>query len=249
MQTAAKWNIKHNKHTGQPQDFMKRRSVQRLKPRKQAWISPESARETASFHKNHPDKQRGRLVLRNINPFSVWSLENRHEYHQNHRQEHIMTLRADVHMSAFNWPSVVTWLIIRTDRHPTIESQSKISVAASFVGSKYFHATENISIQWNWTKLWKLDFPTFFYNTSKNISILWKRFNFYQCENLRKRDTCTLSIWEQAIDLCRIKHESKNSSRLGLFTDLPCTEDWTCKTVTRTDKQHMANRSFILNLF
>ena len=38
----------------------------------------------------------------------------------------------------------------------------------------YFHTTENISILWNWTKLWKLDFPTFFYN----ISILWKRSNF-----------------------------------------------------------------------
>ena len=112
---------------------------------------------------------------------------------------------------------------------------------------EYFHTTENISILWNWTKLWKLDIPTFFYNIPKNISILWKRSNFYQCENLRKRDTCAL--WEQAIDLCRIKHESNNVSRLGLLTDLPCTEDWTCKTVTRTDKQHMANRSFILNLF
>ena len=32
---------------------------------------------------------------------------------------------------------------------------------------EYFHTTEYISIQWNWTKLWKLDFPTFFYNISK----------------------------------------------------------------------------------
>ena len=32
---------------------------------------------------------------------------------------------------------------------------------------EYFHTTENISIPWNWTKLWKLDFPTFFYNISK----------------------------------------------------------------------------------
>ena len=27
---------------------------------------------------------------------------------------------------------------------------------------KYFHTTEYISILWHWTKLWKLDFPTFF---------------------------------------------------------------------------------------
>ena len=31
----------------------------------------------------------------------------------------------------------------------------------------YFHTTDNISILWNWTKLWKLDFPTFFYNIYK----------------------------------------------------------------------------------
>ena len=38
---------------------------------------------------------------------------------------------------------------------------------------EHFHTTENISILWNWTKLWKLDFATFFYNISK----LWKRSN------------------------------------------------------------------------
>ena len=31
----------------------------------------------------------------------------------------------------------------------------------------YFLTTENISILWNWTKLWKLDFPTFFCNIHK----------------------------------------------------------------------------------
>ena len=32
---------------------------------------------------------------------------------------------------------------------------------------EYFHTTENISVLWNWTKLWKLDFSNFFYNISK----------------------------------------------------------------------------------
>ena len=32
---------------------------------------------------------------------------------------------------------------------------------------EYFHITVNISILWNWTKLLKLDFPTFFYNICK----------------------------------------------------------------------------------
>ena len=35
---------------------------------------------------------------------------------------------------------------------------------------EYFHTTENISILWNWAKLWKMDFPTFFYNISKIFS-------------------------------------------------------------------------------
>ena len=36
----------------------------------------------------------------------------------------------------------------------------------SKVFPEYFHTTENISTLWNWTKLWKLDFPTIFYNMS-----------------------------------------------------------------------------------
>ena len=37
----------------------------------------------------------------------------------------------------------------------------------STVFLKYLHTMENISIVWNWTKLWKLDFPTLFYDISK----------------------------------------------------------------------------------
>ena len=32
---------------------------------------------------------------------------------------------------------------------------------------EYFHTTDNISILRNWTKLWKLDFQTFFYHIRK----------------------------------------------------------------------------------
>ena len=32
---------------------------------------------------------------------------------------------------------------------------------------EYFHTPADISVPWNWTKLWKLDFPSFFYNISK----------------------------------------------------------------------------------
>ena len=34
---------------------------------------------------------------------------------------------------------------------------------------EYFTTTENMCMVWNWTKLWKLDFPTFFYNVSKKF--------------------------------------------------------------------------------
>ena len=95
--------------------FAKHKSVQRLKPRNQAWISPESTRETASFHQNHPDKQRGRVDLRNIKPCepSV-SLD----YQLSH----------DITLHPHAWRD-------HPDIHPTIEPQSRISVAVSFVGS------------------------------------------------------------------------------------------------------------------
>ena len=39
---------------------------------------------------------------------------------------------------------------------------SYISQNISRVFLEYFHTTENISMLWDWTKLWKLDFPAFF---------------------------------------------------------------------------------------
>ena len=50
-----------------------------------------------------------------------------------------------------------------SSRHICIRSISRIFP----YHGKYFHTTDNISILWHWTKLWKLDFPTFFYNISK----------------------------------------------------------------------------------
>ena len=52
---------------------------------------------------------------------------------------------------------------------------------------EYFYSTDNISMLWNWTKLWKLDFPTFFYN----ISILWKR-SYFPSDYERKTFTVPL---------------------------------------------------------
>ena len=43
-----------------------------------------------------------------------------------------------------------------------------------------YHAKKNISILWNWTKLWKLDFPTFFSNISK-IFPYYGRGPIFQC--------------------------------------------------------------------
>ena len=37
----------------------------------------------------------------------------------------------------------------------------------SRISPEYLHTTESIFILWNWTKLWKLDSPTFFYNIYK----------------------------------------------------------------------------------
>ena len=42
---------------------------------------------------------------------------------------------------------------------------------------EYFHTTENIPIPWNWTKLWILDFPKFFYSSSR-IFLCWGGPNF-----------------------------------------------------------------------
>ena len=44
---------------------------------------------------------------------------------------------------------------------------------------EYFHTMENISILWKWTKLWKLNFPTFVLQYFHNTSSLWKRYNLF----------------------------------------------------------------------
>ena len=47
--------------------------------------------------------------------------------------------------------------------------------------TQYFHTTENISIVRNWTKLWKLDFPTFSYYISKIFPYTMKEAQCFQC--------------------------------------------------------------------
>ena len=46
----------------------------------------------------------------------------------------------------------------------------------SRISPEYLHTTENIFILWNWTKLWKLDSPTFFHNISKILPYYIKEF-------------------------------------------------------------------------
>ena len=43
---------------------------------------------------------------------------------------------------------------------------------------EYFHTTGNISIPWNWTKLWKWNFPIFFYNLFKIFPCYGRSLNF-----------------------------------------------------------------------
>ena len=68
---------------------------------------------------------------------------------------------------------------------------------------EYFHTTENISILWNGIKLWKLDFPTFFYNIFKILPYYGRGPSVFTLSNslwnvwlnLSSRKTATNWIW------------------------------------------------------
>ena len=50
-----------------------------------------------------------------------------------------------------------------------MQTLEKLDQSMEVLFPEYFHSTDNISILWNWTKLWKLNFPTFFYNIFKIV--------------------------------------------------------------------------------
>ena len=69
-----------------------------------------------------------------------------------------------------------TWMYLNIIAYKSLEESSTVwkfylqNISSVFL--EHFHTTENLSTLWNWTKLWKLDCPTFFFNISKYFHMI-----------------------------------------------------------------------------
>ena len=85
-----------------------------------------------------------------------WRLEERNTYSEKDAALALRQILRGLAVSAYDWEKMDLFTVWKF----YFENISRVFL-------EYSHSTENVSILWNWTKLWKSDFFTFFCNISK----------------------------------------------------------------------------------